>query len=293
MRQGVHPSYNFEALLTRTKPQPGELGRAKINAVAVRNRLALEFRIRRAMAIGSQVRGTAVRYYSDADYMYIFSRDDTRWGRATINSTTLLDNVRSLLIGRYPNTEIGRDGQAIVIGFAQGQRSMDIVPGWFDGFESRRPIYKIPDGAGEWIRTSPELHDSLFKTADLQARGKLSRTIRLLKWWKYSRATPLPISSFYAELVLSSLGTCVGVKSYSTCMYDSLLALHQRNGRALQDPAGISGLIPMASTQAKLQQAREAIASALDRAARACDAERVRNHLEANYQWNLLFNGEF
>lgn len=287
------PSANLLNLLRYIQPQPTELSRATSHAQTVRTRLTKNFEIRKFARFGSHQRGTAIRYHSDLDFIAVLSRKEARWGRSTVTSTTVLNRVRDDLIDRYTTTDIGRDKQAIVIGFSGGQSSMDVVPALFNSFADGRPIYVIPDGAGGWRETSPERHDRYFATADLRSGTKLRRTIQFLKWWKHSRTPTVPISSFYMEVVLASQGAGVGVKSYSQCLYEAFKSLSIRAGQGIRDPLGISGVIASTDTAAKLNTLRNSLAYAEVHAAKAYNCERLGNPRGANDQWNIVFNGIF
>lgn len=287
------PNANLLRLLKYIQPQAAELARAVGHAQTVRNRLTKNFDVRKFAKIGSHQRGTAIREYSDLDFIAVLARKEAQWGRGTVASTTLLNRVRDDLMDRYTTTDIGRDKQAIVIGFAGGQRSMDVVPALFESFSAGRPIYSIPDGVGGWRETSPESHDRYFASADERSVSKLRRTIQLLKWWKHSRIPTVPISSFYMEIVLASQGTCAGVMSYSQCLYQAFKALSAREGQSIRDPLGISGVIAATDTTAKLDSLRRALWYAEEHAAKAFDQERLGSGSRANDQWNIVFNGSF
>lgn len=86
---------------------------------------------------------------------------------------------------------------------------------------------------------------------------------------------------------------CVGAKSYTQCLVEAFQLLAERGGRALQDPVGISGLIPAANTDSKRSQLATAVRNAAFHAIRAWEAEAGRNTPEAVRQWDIVFNGHF
>jgi hypothetical protein len=59
-------------------------------------------------------------------------------------------------------------------------------------------VYDIADGAGEWMKTSPDAHNAYVQAVDDKFNGKVKPLIRFLKAWKYFR--DVPVSSFYLEL---------------------------------------------------------------------------------------------
>ena len=155
MRLLVHPQANMAVLALRIGPQPGELSKALLHSVTVRRRLNSSFDFKRMIRAGSHSRGTAVRRFSDVDFLAVLARNEAKWGGSVINSSTFLRKIRDDLQDRYAYTEVGTDQQAIVINFGGGQHAMDLVPGFFSRFDRGRPVYWIPDGNDEWMRRHP------------------------------------------------------------------------------------------------------------------------------------------
>jgi len=194
----------FQRLLAKIAPVQGEVNRVLVHGGSIKSRLDTSFRLRKFMKVGSHARGTAIRGFSDIDFFAVLARDDARWGKQLVSSATFLENIRRDLIDRYPNTTVSRDGQAAVVHFAGGHHQVDVVPAIFQGFGSTKaPIYRIPDGYGGWLSTSPESHNRFIGDADARSGGKLYRTAKLFKFWRECRSPRIPISSFHIELVLS------------------------------------------------------------------------------------------
>ena len=170
---------------------------------------------------------------------------------------------------------------------------MDIVPGIFSRFDRARPIYLIPDGFDRWLETSPEAHNQYFARANEKSGGKLVRIVKLLKWWKVSRVTPIPLATFHLDMLMAKSDICVGVKSYTRCLHDAFKLLADRECRGLQDPLGISGMIYAARTDSQWQDVNSAVNYALEHSGNAIYAESWKDFAEANRQWNIVFNGEF
>ena len=293
MQERANPQWNMVALARRIQPNSGELVTARKHLFTVRRRLSTAFDISRIILIGSHSRGTAVRWYSDLDVLVVLRRNEAKWGRALVTSSTLVGRVRDDLQERYVQTDIRRDQQAVVLGFATGQQSLDVVPGLFRRFEKLRPIYWIPDGSGGWLETSPEAHNVYFNNADERSGGKLKKLIQLLKWWKFSRAQPAPLQSFHLDLLLASSGICIGVKPYTHCLYEAFKLLADRECRGVHDPLEIAGTVLAVQTEPQWEAANKAVSFALDHARAALAAEVVKDFAEANRQWNIVFNGEF
>lgn len=293
MQARANPQFNMATLASRIQPQSGELKAARNHLLTVRKRLGTSFDVSKTVPIGSHARSTAIRWYSDLDVMVVLRRNEAKWGDDLISSSTLLQKVKNDLQERYVNTEVRRDQQAVVLDFAGGQQSLDIVPALFLRLDKFQPIYMIPDSDGGWLETSPEAHNSYFDSAVARSGGKLRKLIQILKWWKCSREQPIPIQSFHLDLLFASSGLCVGVKSYTHCLYEAFKLLVERKCRGLRDPLGIAGIVYAAQTEAQCENNDNALRYALIHARAAIVAESSKDYTEANRQWSIVFNGEY
>lgn len=284
----------FQTLLGRLQPTEREVETYNGHIKTVTTRLRTTFGDMQTKVIGSYARDTAIHGRSDVDLMAVLPVSEVRWGNRVITSKQALDKVRAALQDRYTATGIRRDGQAVVVGFGQGTYSVDVVPAVFDSFSvQRRPIYGIPDGSGGWMLTSPESHAKYLDDANQRSGHKLQYTAQLLKFWRTCWADEIPLQSFHVELLLASTDICVGVKSYASCLFEAFDALGRRGCRALQDPVGISGLIPVAGTSAKLERTLAAVIVGRENAQKAINAERLGSLAQAYTFWDRAFNGCF
>lgn len=283
------------ALSGRIQPLDSELSAAKLHRSSVRSRLEKAFAVSAIQNIGSHCRGTAIRRYSDLDVMVVVRKEEVMWGGNLMSSDTIIQNVLAELRGRFTTSSIRKDGLAAAVAFGSTRQSLDVVPAVFSRFnkEGQRPVYLIPDGAGGWFETSPQVHDRYFAAAQLASGNKLRKVSQLIKAWKYARAVSLPIRSFYTDMVLAASGVCVGAKTYGQCLHDFFAVLSRGACGYLQDPCGIAGQIAATDTQAQRQALLTASEYAWIHAAAALSAQSRNDVQEANRQWNLVFNGSF
>jgi hypothetical protein len=295
-------SERFQTLLGQIAVSKGESDGYTTHQYGVRQAIAAEYPGSECHVIGSHARGSAIGGTSDLDVLARLAIGDLRRSSTSnelVSSDTALANVRRRLAARFPRTEIGRDGQAVVIGFADGARDVDVVPAAWNGMidvtalGAKRPAFYIPDGQGGWVQTAPQAHNDYLANADARAGGRLKFVAQLLRRWRSSRATKLPMLTFHAELVLANDEVCVRPRSYAQTLADALATLSRRGGRSLQDPLGISGYIPIASTDAKRLEVVNALAHAADHAANAVSFEQRGQLADAYAQWSLVFNGKF
>lgn len=293
MKPSVPSQLNLIALAARVQPLASELGFAKLHQQSVKTRLSTSFAIANTQPMGSHARSTAIRRYSDLDLMVVLKKEQLMWGGKLVSSSTMLDRVVDDLRKRYPRTTVRRDVLAAALVFGGSRQSLDVVPAMFHTFSAGRPVYLIPDGDGGWLKTSPAVHDRLFNLAHLRSGAKLRRVSQLIKWWKFGRLQPIPIGSFYTDMLLAHHGICVGIKTYGQCLTDFFTHLVSSSCADIEDPCGVAGRIPPTKTSAQRDVLRQSVAYAHTHARLAMEAERRRQFEEANRQWDLVFNGTF
>jgi hypothetical protein len=236
-------SASFASLIDRMQPTEVEIQSAVQHAKQIKGRLEQSYNLRKLFSAGSFPRQTYVHNSSDIDLFAVFARDDLRCGDRYVRSSTALENLRQDLEARYPSSSVYRDVHAIVVSFSDGVK-VDVVPTRFHGMTPKNwPIYKMPDGAGDWMLTSPELHAQDIKEADDKCVGKLRRSAQLMKGWRECRSPEVPLSSFHIEVLLAFSRICEGAKSYAECVTELLQLLAQRECQAFRDPLQITGNI--------------------------------------------------
>ncbi len=294
MRTQLPPQLNLVALAGRIQPQDGALAAARSHAISVRTRLSRTFALHSAKKIGSHARQTAIHRFSDLDFMVVLRREEFTWADRLVSSDTILNRLVADLSDRYPATDVRRDVLAASLVFGSSGQSLDVVPAMFLGFNSSRPVYQIPDGQGGWLRTSPETHDRHFAIHQERSGNRLRKVSQLLKWWKHARSQPLPIRSFYIDMVLcrDGLGAPVG-RTYGECMEGFFEYLVATECSPLMDPCGVAGKIAPNDTYAQRGSLNRAASFALQHARAASLAERRRDFAEANRQWGIVFNGAY
>ena len=286
---------HFGELLKRIEPTARDRLIYHTHEKTVRQRLETVFRTNRVVRVGSYSRGTSIRHTSDIDLMLVLKREEVRWGGQLKSSTTVLNSVRTQLSDRYFQTDVRRDRQAVVVRFRNNQYPVDIVPAAYDrhGGDTTHPIFIIPDGNGGWLETSPLAHNKFIKDADAASSRKLTRTAKLIKYWRYCREPRIPLNSFHVELLLADDNICVGAKSYAMCFNNALWALANRECQPLEDPVGISGLIEAANTEPMRGKAQAAVLSSAQRTYNAVMAEQAGDVTEALRLWEIVFNHRF
>jgi hypothetical protein len=252
-------------------------------------KLCLEnnFGLIRFTRIGSFGNGTSIYGYSDVDYLACLPTK-----QLTSNSTYSLGKVRDALVVRFPNTEVRVNGPTVCCPFGTtAAERTEVLPADYVWESNGYKVYDIADGAGGWMKTSPDAHNAYVRAIDGKLGGKVKPLIRFLKAWKCYR--DVPISSFYLELRVAKYASGEKAIVYDIDMKNIIKLLFDGQLASMQDPMGISGYIPACSTDAKKQDALSKLETALVRAEKARDAAYKEKISEAFDYWRLLYNYEF
>ncbi len=278
----------FRDFLTRLTPSEVESERAGSHREAVLKCLQSHYRVHRFFRTGSFGNGTSIYGYSDVDYFASIECEDL-----SADSTYALQKMRGHLDRRFPRTEVGVRCPAVRVPFGStNAEAHEIVPACSiprkgRGFE----VFWIPDCAGGWMKASPEAHNAFVRDQDYRLGYKLKPLIRFMKAWKFYNS--VPISSFYLEMRVASFAPNEQSILYAMDLRNVFAYLDNHDLPAVQDPAGVSGLIEPCATQAKFQEARSKITTARKRADKAREAEDAGDIKEAFECWDLLFGYRF
>lgn len=225
--------------------------------------------------------------YSDVDF---FAWIPTH--KLKQNSATSLREIKECLQDRFPNTLIYVDSPAVVLDFGSADWDIaEVIPADYIEQKGNKNVYDIPNGSGEWMRSSPSTHTSYVTEENIRLDKKLKPLIRFLKAWKYF--CNVPISSFYLELRATKWMEEENSIVYDIDLCNILKKLDSCSLAAMQDPKGISGYVYACTTEAKKADALSKLSTAKTRAEKAREAERAGNISDAFYWWNKVFAGNF
>jgi predicted nucleotidyltransferase len=286
----VQPGFALRKLVYSLKPLDSEVRAASGHVATIRRRLESRLGVKRVVVIGSYARRAAIRHFSDLDVMAILPRAEARWGRDLVSPESFLTKIGDQLRERFVQTKVRTDGQAVVVHFGRSARAIDVVPAVFLGFASGRPAYRIPDSGGRWIETSPARHQRLFDESTERSGGKLRGVAQLIRAWKYGRDPPIPLSSFYADLLLCKTDVAAGVSSYGECLYAFFSHLARTRANGIRDPEGVAGIVPVTRSTAALDRVKTSAEYARAHSAAALHAEAAGDFDEAVRQWEIVFN---
>lgn len=180
-------SEKFEKLVKNTRTTNHELVVARHQSIT--KRLNLDFRsldssTRYSRYVGSYGRGTAIKGFSDVDMLIelpyeMYVRYNNHAGNG---QSSLLQEVRNSIKKTYSNTDVGGDGQVIVVNFSDGMK-FEVIPAFINkGGES----YTYPDSnnGGTWKVTYPILEIRAINELNNKYKTNVKNLVRIMKAWK-------------------------------------------------------------------------------------------------------------
>jgi hypothetical protein len=277
----------FEELHRRLTPLPGEVSAASSHRASVEAALESTFKVHRFFQSGSWGNGTSIRRHSDVDYFVSLDAPHRQQ-----SSTVVLDNVRAVLAGRFPKTNVVVDAPAVRVDFGyDGSERYEVVPAFVaDVSDTDAFRYEIPDEWGRWRQSSPEGQKRFVAQEDQRLKDRLRPLIRFMKLWKYMH--DVPISSYYLELL-----TTYRMRSEATIIYSWDIGtvfedLYRSRCPAITNPPGVPGSVDpcWAYERAELL---EAVLQATVWADLAKEAEGNQDDSAAFYWWGQVFKGSY
>lgn len=280
----------FNEFDAKVKPSPSTWAKvyerrdAVVNVIKAAFPAGNDIRYQSHKIIGSLGRNTACNPVDDIDLMVHLHVDQDLWNRRyRDNSSEFLYRVRKVLNENSPVRKIGARGQAVRFFYADGL-SVDVAP--VEKYTSGD--YGIPDGAGNWLTTNPNKHETYLNDRNNALDGDLKKIIRFAKKWNKAHSSRL--SSFHLEMLVA--------RTYGTLGSNSRKALrlffdYNMHNLSVQDPAGFSGDLSTYLSWASKGAVNESLKSARDKADLAIAAENRGDHREALRLWRIILGNDF
>ncbi len=132
--------------------------------------------------VGSVGRNTAIKGSSDLDILFDLPESTYKKfdNYESNGQSQLLQEVKSVLLERYPNTKMRGDGQVVVIEFSK--YTVELVP----GFKQADDTFKYPDthDGGSWKITDPISEQDECAECDAQSEGIYADFCHMVRSWK-------------------------------------------------------------------------------------------------------------
>ena len=132
--------------------------------------------------VGSIGRETAIKNTSDLDILFDLPKETyTKYDNYESNGqSALLQEVKNILLERYPNTKMKGDGQVVVISFSKYK--VELVP----AFKQTDNRFKYPNSnnGGSWKYTDPLPEIEECKNLNELTTGNFYNVCHMLRAWK-------------------------------------------------------------------------------------------------------------
>lgn len=133
-----------------------------------------------SLQVGSFGRRTGINGISDLDMLYIMPK--TSWDdfNKSGGQAKLLQDARSAILERYPNTEVRVDRLVVTVTYTNFHVEVQPV------FEQDDQSYKYPDtkNGGSWKITKPREEMKAVADLDLKKNSNLRRLCKMARAWK-------------------------------------------------------------------------------------------------------------
>ena len=143
-----------------------------------------------SLYVGSYGRNTAIQGFSDLDMVFelpaeVYHRYN---GYSTNGQSALLQAVRSSMQKTYSTSQVGGDGQVVVVSFQDGI-TFEVVP----VFTNTAGSYTYPDSnnGGSWKTTHPRAEIQAIRDRNSKCNGNLVRLCRMMRAWKKQWEVPI------------------------------------------------------------------------------------------------------
>lgn len=234
--------------------------------------------------VGSWGKGTAIGPPNDVDIFFelpieVYTRFEGYQGN---KQSSLLQEVRQVLVDRYYQTDIRGDGQVVVAGF--NTIAVEVVPVFRYDHQGR---FLMPDtnNGGRWKLVDPRAELQFIETADILSYRNGRPMAKMMKTWK--RHCNVPLKSYQIEMLAAEFMSAYAHRDqdyfyYDWFVRDFLIFLCGKANSYLVIP-GTQEVINLGDGWLSRAQ------TARDRAILACEYERDDFTVLAGEEWQKIF----
>ena len=167
--------------------------------------------------VGSYGRNTAINGFSDLDIVFELPSDlywqyDKHVGNG---QSALLQSVRASMQKTYSSSDVGADGQVVIVNFQDGI-AVEVVP----VFLNKSGSYTFPDAnsGGSWKTTNPKAEIDAIRTRNADCNYNLVPLCRIMRSWK--RYWDVPIGGLLVDTLAYQFIENYEYRSKSYLYYD-------------------------------------------------------------------------
>src|SRR3989338_2002349 len=220
--------------------------------------------------IGSYGKKTHIRPARDIDVIFIMPPE--KFSQYNDNNSNcqsqLLQDIKSVLEEKYPDTPIKAFGKVVVLEFANPQHNVELLPAW----ENENGTFTIPnsENGGSWEIVDSRAEIRRIKDSDDQT-GKTKVLIRTVKKW--------------SELCTAS------VKSYA--IENKVLEFFSSNSTNSKYAITVRDFFSYFYNSTSDENLRSHLNTALNRAVKACTFESEQKLDKATEEWEKILGDDF
>jgi Second Messenger Oligonucleotide or Dinucleotide Synthetase domain len=275
--------FHRNLLLTALQQVDGLTKRGGVVGCLNRHYYGVASKTDNSFLLGSWGKDTANRPPRDVDVYFVLPTHVYHrfQGRVWNRQSALLQEVKDILRGTYPDTDMSGDGQVVVVRFES--YSVEVVPA-FLLTSGRYWICNTHDG-GSYKETDPWAEVNYIGAVDKANNNNLRPLIRMLKAWQHWCS--VPIKSFELELLAADFLAQSPWRLYDFFWFDWITRdffayLYHKANSAIVVPGTFEVIFLGNAWQSRAE-------SAYYRAGRACDHERDNRVEDAGEEWQKIF----
>lgn len=240
--------------------------------------------------VGSVGRGTAIKGASDIDMIMQLPKAiyDKYNAYQTNGQSALLQAVKSSILKTYSTTDVGGDGQVVVVQF--NDMKFEVVP----VFKNKDGDYIYPDsnGGGSWKTTNPVAEVDAINEANKTYNGKIKHLGKMMRAWNQKCNVSMP-GILVDTLAYNFMKTwSYNDKSY---MYYDWMTRDFLKYLSEQDTDQIYWLAPGSRRYAYRKNCKfeSKAKSSYNDALKAIEFEEAKKESSANLEWKKIFGTYF
>lgn len=235
-----------------------------------------------AKYLGSASKRTMITPVNDLDILAEFNLDITATWRYSTDSFAFITRIRNAYSGTKTQV-VGTRGQAVRV-FYQKFGHVDLAP----VIRVNATTYKLPDGKGGWLYTSPEVANGWFFDKHKQLDYRLKDLVKLIKKWNSEHSSRL--SSFHLETMAAAMFSSLG--TYQDLNLKNFFQ-HAPSWLDVNDPGGQSGSLSGYLTYTARAEVIRSFEAAYDLAVEASKYESDGDHATAITKWRRILGSDF
>lgn len=231
----------------------------------------IEYNGNTKLLIGSYGKQTHIRPARDIDVIFIMPPEKfEQYDDNQSNSQSqLLQDIKSILVEKYPDTPIKAFGKVVVLEFAGTKHDVELLPAW----EKEDSTFIIPnsENGGYWEYWDPRSEIQKIKDSDSKT-GKTKSLIRMIKKWSENCTAKLKSYQIENKVLDFFTNGDFSDKEYPVLVRDFFNYFYQT---------------------ASDEDLRSHLDTALNRATKACEFEDKNNLEKSVEEWKKIFGDDF